>query len=105
MWRLAYALVLLGCDASGSYAEYCDIRCDCADCTDELREQCLAFGKSWEAHARELGCEEELSCFLGCINAHARCEGGRIDLGSGRDSCSDERAALPPACDPFVVQP
>jgi hypothetical protein len=107
MWRLMacwLALLFASCDASGSYAEYCDILCDCSDCGDELRQQCVEFGSEWESRARDMGCDTELSCYLGCVNAHLRCVDGRVELGAGRDDCSDERAALPPQCDPFSAQ-
>ena len=101
MW---VAVSVCGCDATGTYGDYCDILCDCASCDSAERAQCKDFGKDWEQRARDKSCDGELAEFFGCVNAYLTCVDGRTDFGVGQDECSDERSALPIECNPFEVQ-
>jgi hypothetical protein len=109
-WMIALAAALLSpvvlgaCHAEGSFEEYCERLCRCEDaCSDAQLAQCQDFGRDWEARAAELGCDDELSRYFGCYNAHLVCRDGGAELDDGGQACVDEDAALPVACNPFAA--
>ena len=93
----------LSCDATATYAEYCEHVCSCASCTADELSACKRFGRDWEKRAEDMDCDGELEELLGCVVANLHCDGGRLEL-AGDDACKEETAALPTACNPFAEQ-
>jgi hypothetical protein len=71
-----------GCGSNGT--DYCDVYCDCADCSEKERDICLARFDGEEEVAGVYECEEKHTEWVDCVIAKADCPGGEFNA----DECA-----------------
>jgi hypothetical protein len=73
-----------GCGSDGE--EYCEVYCDCADCSAKEREICLVQFDAEADVASVYECDQEYSDLESCVIAKADCPGGNFNT----DECNTE---------------
>ena len=91
-WAMV-AGVLVVSQASGcssTQSRICDQVCDCADCGDEGRDDCLFDLDTLKDDANREKCDADYDDFAQCADERIECDAGGVDLGE----CDDELADL-----------
>lgn len=81
-----------GCGGA-SVDSICDRVCECEQCTDADRTQCVSSGEQFENQAVAAGCQDQYDEYLSCLDDNLVCTNGEAEASgcgaavSALDSC------------------
>jgi hypothetical protein len=82
---LALAPIATGC--AGRAAEYCDLACDCSECSEREYDECLAVYDGSEEQASIYDCDFEFDDAHVCVVENNSCT---LDVFLPEVECADE---------------
>jgi len=90
---LGLAMIGFGVMASScgpSAGSYCNKLCDCTDCTESERSDCVGQVSDAREESSSKGCASEFSAYFSCVNSAAECVASKVHV----TGCDAESEAL-----------